>query len=172
MQTYAIIENGTVVNIVDYASQPATPPPGFPEGTIAVAANGAGPGWTYANGALVAPPAADPAPLSLAQQAQMAMGLGFAVTSTGSPSLNATYPVDPQTQALISAELLAVLVNGTFADGTTSLNWPDSTGTLRTFPSVAEFKIFAAACGAYVATLYKVINGTLTSLPPPSVTIA
>lgn len=57
LTTYAIIENGNVVNTVDYPAQPTTPPPGFPQGDIAVPVgnSGASFGWTYANGVFTNP---------------------------------------------------------------------------------------------------------------------
>jgi hypothetical protein len=55
MQTYAIIFNGVVVNIIDYEIQPSNPPAGMEEGYIAILANGAGIGWTYNNEILTPP---------------------------------------------------------------------------------------------------------------------
>ena len=63
------------------------------------------------------------------------------------------------------------MLNGAFADGGSTVAWPDASGTVHTF-SVAEFKAFASGIGAYVAALYKVLNGTLSALPSPTVTIA
>ena len=59
MQTYAIIKDGKVENIIEYDSQPTTPPPGFDDGYIAVQADRVSPGWLYENGAFVdtTPPA-------------------------------------------------------------------------------------------------------------------
>tara|TARA_R110002126_G_scaffold249485_1_gene392377 strand:+ start:400 stop:672 length:273 start_codon:yes stop_codon:yes gene_type:complete len=53
MQTYAIINSGVVVNIIEYDAQPTTPPPGFDDGYIAVQADRVSPGWLYENGAFV-----------------------------------------------------------------------------------------------------------------------
>lgn len=47
---YAIVSGGSVVNVVDYDTQPSTPPPGMGDGFAAIASDTAGPGWTYANG--------------------------------------------------------------------------------------------------------------------------
>ena len=59
MHTYAIINAGVVVNIIEYDAQPTTPPPGFDDGYIAVQADRVSPGWLYENGAFVdtTPPA-------------------------------------------------------------------------------------------------------------------
>ena len=56
LQRYAIVFGNNVVNVVEYDSQPTTPPPGFDVGYVAVQSNTAGPGWTYENGQFVAPP--------------------------------------------------------------------------------------------------------------------
>jgi len=53
MKTYAIINSGVVVNIIEYDSQPTTPPPGFDDGYIAVQADRVSPGWLYENGAFI-----------------------------------------------------------------------------------------------------------------------
>lgn len=55
MDTYAIIENGQVINLIEYETEPSSPPPGFEGDVIAVLANGASIGWTYNNGVLTAP---------------------------------------------------------------------------------------------------------------------
>lgn len=53
MQTYAIIKDGKVENIIEYDAQPSTPPPGFDDGYIAVQADRASPGWLYENGEFI-----------------------------------------------------------------------------------------------------------------------
>jgi hypothetical protein len=56
MKKYAIIQNGIVVNTIEYETQPDIPIPGFDETYIAVQSDVAGPGYTYENGFFVAPP--------------------------------------------------------------------------------------------------------------------
>jgi hypothetical protein len=56
MKKYAIIQNGIVVNTIEYKTQPDSPIPGFDETYIAVQSDVAGPGYTYENGVFVAPP--------------------------------------------------------------------------------------------------------------------
>jgi len=53
MQTYAIIKNNLVENIIEYDAQPATSPPGFDDGYTAVQADRVSPGWLYKNGAFI-----------------------------------------------------------------------------------------------------------------------
>ena len=60
MNKYAIIHNGSVVNIIEYEEQPSTPPDGFEEGYVAVQADHVSIGWTYANGIFT-----DPNPLEV-----------------------------------------------------------------------------------------------------------
>jgi len=55
MNKYAIIQNGLVINYVEYETQPSNPPPSFEEGTIAVLNNSIGVGYTYNNGVFTAP---------------------------------------------------------------------------------------------------------------------
>ena len=69
MNTYAIVKDGVVVNLIEYAEQPTTPPPSFEDGHVAVQTNAASIGWTYANGTFTNPNPPEviemPAPKSL-----------------------------------------------------------------------------------------------------------
>jgi hypothetical protein len=69
MQRYAIVKDGVVVNIIEYASQPTTPPPGFEDGHVAIQADAVSPGWHYTNGQFTDPNLSEtvemPAPTSL-----------------------------------------------------------------------------------------------------------
>lgn len=49
MDRYAIVKDGIVVNVIEYESQPSTPPPGFEEGHVAIQAKYVNPGWHYAD---------------------------------------------------------------------------------------------------------------------------
>ena len=66
---YAIVKNGVVVNVIEYESQPSTPPPGFETGHVAIQADNVSIGWTYANGTFTNPNPPEviemPAPKSL-----------------------------------------------------------------------------------------------------------
>ena len=46
---YAIVKDGVVVNIIEYDSQPTTPPAGFDVGHEAIQADNVSVGWNYAN---------------------------------------------------------------------------------------------------------------------------
>jgi hypothetical protein len=52
---YAIVKNGIVVNVIEYAEQPTTPPPGFEAGHMAIQADHVSVGWNYANGQFTNP---------------------------------------------------------------------------------------------------------------------
>ena len=56
MDMYAIIYNNSVVNIIEYDSQPSNPPPGMENGYFAVLLPiDCGIGYTYNNGIFTAP---------------------------------------------------------------------------------------------------------------------
>jgi hypothetical protein len=55
MNTYAIVKDGIVVNVIEYAEQPSTPPPGFEDGHTAIQADAVSIGWVYANGTFTDP---------------------------------------------------------------------------------------------------------------------
>ena len=52
---YAIVKDSLVVNLIEYAEQPTTPPAGFEDGHVAVQADNVSIGWTYANGQFTDP---------------------------------------------------------------------------------------------------------------------
>ena len=177
MSTYAHIVSGVVVEIIT---------PSAPIGQCYTAAFVATlvdvtavspqpqPGWTATETAGVWTFAAPVAPVpTVAQQAAAAMSAGLAIASTSTPALNGTFDVSASAQDHMQAEMIALLNSGgtTFADGTTSVVWPDMAGVNHTFTAVQARALFLAA-GAYVAALFKVINGTLTALPPASAMIA
>jgi len=66
LQRYAIVFGSSVVNVVEYESEPTTPPPGYEDGHFAIQSDIAGPNWTYENGQLVQPqPIPSPIPIPL-----------------------------------------------------------------------------------------------------------
>jgi hypothetical protein len=103
--------------------------------------------------------------------AASALSAGLIVTSIGTPALNGTYACDSNTTADINAEITSIMLNATFADGTTSLAWPDKSLALHTF-NVTQFKAFATALAAFVSGVRKYAMGINSSLPSSSVTIA
>ena len=55
MNKYAIVKDGVVVNVIEYAEQPSAPPPGFEDGHVAIQADYVSPNWHYANGQFTDP---------------------------------------------------------------------------------------------------------------------
>lgn len=126
-------------------------------------------GWAVQSGALVAyvPPVVPP---TLAQQAAALLATGLAITSTATAALDATYPANMTAQAQINAEVTSILLNGTFADGTSTIEWLDVTGAAHAF-TVAQFKTLATAIGAFVSGCIKCMNGQATTPPSATATI-
>jgi hypothetical protein len=66
---YAIVKDGVVINVIEYETQPSTPPAGFEEGHTAIQADRVSIGWVYANGQFTNPNPPEvidmPAPKSL-----------------------------------------------------------------------------------------------------------
>ena len=121
--------------------------------------------WVAAGNTATAAPAPTPA-----QQATAAINAGLAITSTSTPALNGTYPVNAPAQAQISAEVTAILLNGTFADGAATVVWFDTSNAQHTF-TAAQFKTFASAVAAYVSGWMKFAAGIVTTAPTQPVTI-
>ena len=124
--------------------------------------------WAVSGGALVSyipPPPALTAAQQLAQQAAALIAGGLAVTSTATAALSGTYAADTTTISYVNSELNSILLNGTFADGTSTVEWPDSSGTLHAF-DVAQFKTLAAALGAFVAGIRKCMIGVAGATLP------
>jgi hypothetical protein len=93
------------------------------------------------------------------------------ITSTSTPALNGTYATGEFMLQALQGQCDAVALNGTFADGTTSLSWPDAGNAMHTF-SIAEFKSFAAAMSNYISLYAIYACGASTVVPPNTATIA
>lgn len=106
-------------------------------------------------------------------RAGAAIASGIVLTSTGIPALNATYAVDPATQSQINSIISFIMLNSAFPAGVTALPWPDTSGTIHTFPNVASFQAFATAVANYVATIAIYANsaGKIGSIPSNAITI-
>ena len=166
-ETYALVgSSGQVVNII-MSDGTFTPPGG--ETAIPVGSTGAGIGWSYANGTFTAPPA----PVrTLAQQAAALLSGTVTVTSASTPSLNGTYTITATDQAHLDAEITSILLNGIFADGTSTVEWPDTaTPPVNHAFTVAQFKTLASAIAAFVAACAKCINGVSATLPSNQLSI-
>ena len=138
------------------------------------------PGYTVQNGILVAPTlpttaqiAAQQAAQAVASSVQSALATGLVVTSTSTPGINGTYPLDAATQNKIAAIVLFTQVNGDFPGGASVYPMPDILGAMHIFPSVAVFDEWSTAIANHVAAidLYGAsVSGA--ALPVTSVAIA
>lgn len=108
---------------------------------------------------------------SPAQQAASMLASGIAITSTGTPALNATYAVDQPSQMDIIAIETSLNAGKGFPGGATNFNFPDITGAMHSF-SAANFTNFAAAVRDYVYALKSVIAGASQTLPAGTASIS
>jgi hypothetical protein len=95
------------------------------------------------------------------------LGGGLTVSSSSTPALNGTYMCTDIMWDGIISEANAIALSGatpTFADGTTSLSWPDKAGVMHTF-TPAQFHSFAMAVDSFVAqcAVYSVTGATAPS---------
>ena len=168
MHTYALIQNGIVWELVSGVAPPEAHPalvyvdvtsvsPAPQEGWTATETGGV---WSFAA------PVATPA-----QGANAMLAQGCQIVSTGTPALNGTYALDPATQSRIQAEIISILVNGTFTNGGTTIAWPDVSGAAHSC-TIAQFKALATALGGCVTTLIGIAQANSGTLPTQPVTIA
>lgn len=80
-----------------------------------------------------------------------ALGLGLVLTCAASPGVDGTYAVTDAALAGINSEAQFISLYQEFSTGTTSRNWPDSSGIEHTFPDTATFMAFAKEALRYVA---------------------
>jgi hypothetical protein len=114
----------------------------------------------------------NPAPTP-ASVVAVALAAGLAITSTGTPAIDGTYPLDSITQFEINSVMLFIQTNGDFPGGTSTYPWFDAAGAPHIFPSIAVFKEWATAVANYVAALKLYGAGAPdATLPQQSVTIA
>jgi len=95
---------------------------------------------------------------------------GLDVTSTATPALNGTYLCDAYHMSAVQAEANAILLDQAFADGSTSLNWPDKDGATHSF-SVVQFHTLIVALSWFVSQCFLYGNGTIATQPATTYTI-
>lgn len=99
------------------------------------------------------------------------VAITLTITSTSTPSVSGTYNIGGTLESNgIQGEANAVALNGTFADGSEALNWPDIKGVGHSF-TVAQFKAFAAAAGLFMAQRMQYAAGLISTAPSSSATI-
>lgn len=134
-----------------------------------------GPGKGYLNGAVIDYTAA-PIPLTLEQQAAVALAAGLTITSAGTPALNGTYAVAsgvPFGREDIGTEAQFISTFQEFTNGTQTLEWPLIDGkTFVTFPNTETFMNFAKAAAQYYAAVKGVAALGTGTLPSATVKIS
>ena len=140
--------------ILFYLAQNNVPNP--PAGSYVVAINGQTGDQTIASwdtGALGAEPSLNTlnalAPQVAIQQAAQSdygthIGQGIAVTSTGTPALNATYGLDDTTVTQIQALANDCAVGFGFPNGQSTFAYPDQSGTPHTFDTTTIVNLYKA----------------------------
>lgn len=100
------------------------------------------------------------------------LSTGLTVTSTSTATLNSTYRADGLAWQALMAEMNALWIsnNESFADGTTSVNWPDKSGAAHTF-TIAQFKTLVTALSLFVVQCEQYAAGILTTTPSNTATI-
>jgi hypothetical protein len=110
-----------------------------------------------------------------AQQPQQgfaaAIALGVAITSTGTPAVNATYACNPVMMALLQNEALYVLSTGSssFSNSTSTLNLPDNTGLTHALTPALFMAIYRSLTRYITACRAALI--AQTAMPPNTATI-
>lgn len=67
--------------------------------------------------------------------------------------MNGAYAIDPTSQQKAQAISLYIAVNGKFPAGQSAQAWPDASGAVHSFPTIAEWQAFATAMGDFVAAI-------------------
>jgi hypothetical protein len=111
--------------------------------------------------------------LTVAQQAADALFAPYTITSPTIGITAVSFAVDAVSQSHMQAEMIALLTSSgsSFADGAASIDWPDTNGINHAL-NTTQAKALFMACGAYVSTLYKCINGTISAVPSNPATIS
>lgn len=164
---YALVNiSNIVVNVIAYnPNSEYTPPSGLTVESVN--------DWVEIGDAVSMPEPTPPSPAPQ-QTAANAIAAGIALTSTGTPALNGQYPCDATAQAKVNGVVTCIVVNGTFPNGASTLNWYDTSGVAHVFPDVTTFKNFANAFINFVAlvTEYSDSNGAAGSIPSNAITIS
>ena len=80
------------------------------------------------------------------------------------PALNGTYGVAGNAMSTIFAEMISILANNTFTNGTATLAFPDTSNAPHDF-TVAQFKTLATALGLFGNTCTAIMSSNAGTLP-------
>jgi hypothetical protein len=157
MSQFALIESGFVSNIILWDGVTAYEPPAGSSAVAIPAGETVAIGFGYVGGGFVAPPAPaapaiTPAAAAAAQYAA-AIAAGLAVTSTGTPTLDGVYGIEPSDVSDIMAEVQFIAAFAEFTNTTTTmLLWTQQGSAVPVaFISTAQFMSFAKQAAQYVA---------------------
>lgn len=136
--------------------------PGVTVGWTAIETEGA---WAFTA------PAAPPAP-TLAQQAATLLTGGIAITSAGTPALNATYPTTGPIWADLKDEALFIASFASFSSGGAGIAFVLPSGPTVTFTATAQLQAAVKAISMYLSALKTIAATNTGTLPSASATIA
>lgn len=94
----------------------------------------------------------NPRPPTPIEEMTSKLAAGLAVTSTGTPAISATYALDPVTLDQIRALAGDAKMGLGFPGGASTFDYPDATGTPRTFNATSIVNLYKALRD-YVAAL-------------------
>lgn len=126
-------------------------------------------GWKYQGGALVAPAVVAP---TLVQQAVAGQNAGFAITSTGTPALDGTYPASGAGWADLKDEALFIASFGAFSTGASTLPFMLPSGATVTFTATSQVQAVVKAIAMYLTALKTIAATGAGTLPAAAGTIA
>ena len=121
---------------------------------------------------------ANPAELYQVMQQQVVPAIqtaGVQITSTSTPALNGSYPIDEGSQTDMSALAAGIAAGKGLPSGSSTFAYPNAEGAEVVF-TADQFTAFAAAIEAYLyifnQTLAARLGGSSTSMPSTALTIA
>lgn len=127
-------------------------------------------GWKYhPHKNFFEPPGGIP-PVQPSDQAQQMLHAGLTIVSESRAAVDGTYDCSMASQVAILAEVVSLMNNKTFADGSTTLQWPDLSGTEHPF-SPAVFIEFSTVMGRFISTLVKIRRTNTGSFPSSTTNI-
>lgn len=112
-----------------------------------------------------------PVVVSVVDQAKALLMGGVTLASTGTPALDGVYRIGAEDRADITAEMLSLMVAGTFTNGGTVLAVGDAAGGVHEF-TAAAYREFATGVGGYVGALKQVVLTGEGPLPSGTLAIA
>ena len=127
--------------------------------------------WTAYQAWMAAGNTPQPAPpLSAAAVYAQKIASGLALTSTGTPTLNATYAIDDTTAVSIDGIYAGIRGGDGLPGGGLTFNYPDITGAMHAFDAIT-FPAFAKAVRDYRYALAQAVTQQNPTWPAATATI-